>query len=168
MNCFYHNGQPAVAQCTDCGKHLCRACASNFQVPLCKDCAKVRNASQRKKAIEHLFVLVIGLTLGIGYGIWTYHHPSGIEFDLITCVIGGAIAGITVVGIPTGWRALSRITPNIFLFLPLIGWVIYFLIKGLLSVAVGLILFPINTVKGIVLYIKAEKMEHYIDEKFSN
>ena len=43
-----------------------------------------------------------------------------------------------------GWKALNRITPNVFLFLPIIGWVVYFAIKILLSSVIGIFLLPIR------------------------
>lgn len=41
-----------------------------------------------------------------------------------------------------GWRALNFITPNIFLIMPLAGWVVYFIIKGILSFFIGFIVAP--------------------------
>lgn len=41
-----------------------------------------------------------------------------------------------------GWRTLSFITPRIFLIMPLAGWVVYFLIKGVLSFFLGFIVAP--------------------------
>ncbi len=43
-----------------------------------------------------------------------------------------------------GWKALNRITPNIFLSLPIIGWVVYFAIKIFLSGLIGIFLLPIR------------------------
>ena len=37
-----------------------------------------------------------------------------------------------------GWKALSAITPNIFLIMPIVGWVIYFVVKATLSIVVGI------------------------------
>jgi hypothetical protein len=41
-----------------------------------------------------------------------------------------------------GWQSLNKITPNIFLWMPLAGWAIYFLVKGLLSIFVGAFIAP--------------------------
>lgn len=41
-----------------------------------------------------------------------------------------------------GWQSLNKITPNIFLWMPLAGWAIYFLVKGLLSIIVGAFIAP--------------------------
>jgi hypothetical protein len=59
------------------------------------------------------------------------------------------VAGYVLAGIPSGWVALNKIRPNIFLFLPIIGWVIYFIVKFVLSYFVGLVAFPINIYKTI-------------------
>ena len=41
-----------------------------------------------------------------------------------------------------GWQSLNKITPKIFLWMPLAGWAIYFLVKGLLSIIVGAFIAP--------------------------
>lgn len=41
-----------------------------------------------------------------------------------------------------GWKALNFITPNIFLIMPLAGWAIYFLIKGIIAFFIGFIVAP--------------------------
>lgn len=41
-----------------------------------------------------------------------------------------------------GWKILNFITPNIFLIMPLAGWVIYFLVKGVLAFFIGFIVAP--------------------------
>ncbi|MDO5671547.1 MAG: hypothetical protein Q4G30_01640 [Actinomycetaceae bacterium] len=51
-------------------------------------------------------------------------------------------------GIPAGWRSLTKITPDVFLFLPLIGWVIYFGVKAVLAVIVGVVALPIYAIKA--------------------
>lgn len=41
-----------------------------------------------------------------------------------------------------GWKALNKIQPTMFLWMPLMGWLVYFLIKFFLSAAVGLFVAP--------------------------
>ena len=41
-----------------------------------------------------------------------------------------------------GWRALNRIQPTMFLWLSFMGWIVYFLVKLLLSVFVGVFVAP--------------------------
>lgn len=48
-----------------------------------------------------------------------------------------------------GWKALNRITPKIFLILPGIGWVIYFVFKGLASLLIGMFVAPFVISKRI-------------------
>ena len=46
-----------------------------------------------------------------------------------------------------GWKALNRITPDIFLWMPLIGWVIYYVVKFILSIIVGMFVAPFQIAK---------------------
>lgn len=55
---------------------------------------------------------------------------------------------LLVAGTPCGWRALSSIQPRMFLFLPIIGWLIYFGIKLFLSYWIGSIAMPMQIVKA--------------------
>lgn len=48
-----------------------------------------------------------------------------------------------------GWKALNKITPDIFLFMSIGGWAIYFLIKGLLSIMIGAFIAPFQIGKMI-------------------
>lgn len=48
-----------------------------------------------------------------------------------------------------GWRALNRITPDIFLFMSITGWIIYFVVKGMISVAIGAFIAPFYIGKWI-------------------
>ncbi len=41
-----------------------------------------------------------------------------------------------------GWRSLSSLTSSIFLFLPLVGWVIYFAVKVFIAGIIGPVLLP--------------------------
>lgn len=53
------------------------------------------------------------------------------------------ILGITLVACGYfGWRALNRITPEVFLWMPLASWLVYFVVKGVLSVIIGAIVGP--------------------------
>lgn len=41
-----------------------------------------------------------------------------------------------------GWKALNMITPNVFLIMPIVGWLIYFGVKLVASLFVGLFIGP--------------------------
>ena len=62
-----------------------------------------------------------------------------------------------------GWKTLSRITPEIFVFMPLGGWLIYFVVKFILSVFVGYFTVPIYLGKKI-----SEKVQQRIAEQEAN
>lgn len=49
-----------------------------------------------------------------------------------------------------GWRALNRITPNMFLIMSIGKWGIYYLVKGILSVCIGVFVAPYQISKMIV------------------
>jgi hypothetical protein len=169
MNCYYHNDVGSVAQCTDCGKYLCKSCASHYEIPLCKECALQRNENLKKLAFKNLGNLGIGVVIGIvlmifeiKVGIVTF---SGVG-DCIIGIIAFIILGIAVAGIPIGWKSLNKITPNIFIWLPLIGWVIYFIVKICLSFFVGIFVLFINTIKGLIQYLKSNKNQKFIYENY--
>ena len=65
MNCYYHPDHDAVAQCADCGKGLCRSCATRFTIPICPECNGVRRRSELRGCIVPL--LLCGLLFAIGY-----------------------------------------------------------------------------------------------------
>lgn len=48
-----------------------------------------------------------------------------------------------------GWKSLNKITPSLFIWMPLIGWVIYFIIKFFLSVLIGYFVAPYQIGKKI-------------------
>ena len=48
-----------------------------------------------------------------------------------------------------GWKALNKSTPDIFLWMSFTGWIIYFLIKGVLSFLIGYIIAPFQIGKMI-------------------
>ena len=58
-----------------------------------------------------------------------------------------------------GWKALNRITPDVFLFMPIGGWIAYFVIKLVLSIVIGIFIAPFVISKSI-----AEKIQENIIE----
>ena len=48
-----------------------------------------------------------------------------------------------------GWKALNFITPNIFLIMPIAGWIIYFVIKFIVALAIGVFVAPFQIGKAI-------------------
>lgn len=159
MNCYNHPSEAAVAQCFDCGKGLCSQCATTYSLPICNSCNKSRISNERSRIIKELLVIFIGggiltflfvklLSMPVGKNNYT------VPFDTVAYIILYYICA----GIIAGWRTLTKITPRMFLVLPIIGWLIYFALKLFLSYWVGLIMLPIRTVRNIVRLVKLQKI----------
>ena len=41
-----------------------------------------------------------------------------------------------------GWKALSRITPEVFVIMPVGSWIVYFIVKGFLAFFLGVFVAP--------------------------
>ena len=48
-----------------------------------------------------------------------------------------------------GWKMLNRIQPAMFIWMPLIGWAIYFAVKFILSALIGAFVAPVVIAKKI-------------------
>lgn len=71
--------------------------------------------------------------------------------------------GYMAASVPWGWGALNRVTPNIFLFLPFIGWIIYFAIKLAIATAIGEIILPYKIFMFIKNYRNAQQIQGQIN-----
>ena len=74
---------------------------------------------------------------------------------------GNIVFALGLAGVPWGWSALNRITPNIFLIMPIIGWVIYFIIKFALSMCIGIFVLPYQIFKIIKGIKDSKNLEDY-------
>ena len=83
------------------------------------------------------FVLFLGLMVFVMYKV-----EDGSKVAM------GVGVAYMVIALPFGWRALNRITPDVFLIMPIIGWLIFFLIKGFLSLLIGGFALPFVIVKA--------------------
>ncbi len=138
MNCYYHPEQPAIGYCSECGKSLCKACVDRYGTNLCCDCVNAYGA--KLKADKRKLLIRTGVIFGT---VLILCLASGYFPFYVALVLAYALAGL-----PCGWHALSAIQPRMFLFLPIIGWVIYFVIKFFLSYCVGLVAMPVQVVKA--------------------
>lgn len=83
-----------------------------------------------------------------------------IELFILGLVLGGnASEAFIVACIPYGWRVLNMITPNIFLIMPFIGWVIYFIVKMTLAAMVGVFVMAYTFIKCIIRVVIAYKRQ---------
>ncbi|MGN0154843.1 MAG: B-box zinc finger protein [Lachnospiraceae bacterium] len=159
MKCYYHGDREAVAQCTECGKALCRECADIYSPVLCNECAGARNADNKMQLVKDS-ILCVGMMI---VGGWFY-------FSMVGGVGGGNLLSALLViilfgGVPFGWEALNKIQPGIFLIMPIIGWVIYFMIKLTLAFLIGWLFFVVRIGKIIYGALQAKKMEDYINDQ---
>lgn len=47
-----------------------------------------------------------------------------------------------------GWRALAMVRPNVFLVMPVVGWIVFFAVKFVLSYLVGIVVGPYQIGRG--------------------
>lgn len=139
MKCAYHYDRNAVATCKVCGKGLCQECADLISPPQCVGCFKNNLEAEKSKVVKSLVCAGV-LALVIFFGGVLGPNGNIVEAFFWACV-------------PFGWIALNRITPNIFLIMPVGGWIVYFLIKLVLSMVVGIVALPYKLIKDM-LYIK--------------
>ncbi|MBQ8177037.1 MAG: hypothetical protein IJ035_08410 [Oscillospiraceae bacterium] len=147
MKCFYHPERDAVAQCNECKRGLCRECAQKWNPPHCDGCGvSIKQvASAQMKIIKTFFI--VGIILGILYGIGAFAITVGESIGagligLLSAVLMGPLMGYSLAGWTVGWNKLSNFTSKFFLFLPIVGWLIYFGIKLTLAYFVGFFALP--------------------------
>lgn len=64
-----------------------------------------------------------------------------VEFALIF-LSNGNLALLALVCAVVGWRAITMIQPSMFIWMPVAGWVIYFVVKFIIAYFVGLFVAP--------------------------
>ena len=68
MNCYFHEEKVSVGKCDDCGKFLCKQCASKYEpYVLCTPCATKRqkNYKARTERNEKELKKYCGISLGV-------------------------------------------------------------------------------------------------------
>lgn len=145
MKCFYHPDRDAVGQCVECGKGLCSECAGKWNPPHCENCG----GNVVSEAIAHLVVIVLFALAGIAYTVWAMRGAPAASRTIFELILSGILTAYFVAAIPAGWWKLGKITSGFFLSLPIFGWLIYFVIKAILSMFVGLVVLPIECVHSI-------------------
>ena len=101
---------------------------------MCRNCIEKAKSEKRALLIRSIAIFAIVFVLCLS--------APGAPFFVALFVAYG------VAGTPCGWRALSSMQPRMFLFLPIIGWLIYFGIKLFLSYWIGYIAMPMQIVKA--------------------
>lgn len=150
MKCYYHENREAVAYCSVCGKALCQECAGAYNEPLCGDCARNEVDAARKSIIMKLG----GGAAAAIFLICTFFLPevsTAPASGILALLFGAVVLTLECMTIPFGWSALNRITPNVFLVLPVFGWVLYYSIKLTISFYAGWVATPVAIYKYIKL-----------------
>lgn len=71
---------------------------------------------------------------------------------------------VALIGAVMGWRLITFIQPAMFVWMPLMGWVIYFIIKFFISAIIGtFILVPINLSQRFINFC-VESCDEYKEE----
>jgi len=165
MNCYNHPEEVAVASCIDCGKGLCKSCTSLYQMPICNECNMKRVKADKGNLIRVYIPSIIMFIVG---AIFCFFIGSRGNWPLTDYLLGFFLIGFVFAGIPWGWKVLTFLQPRMFLFLSLFGWVVYFLIKLLLSYFVGLVALPIGLIKLIIDLASTSKKEKNINSNLNN
>lgn len=76
--------------------------------------------------------LIIGICYVVFYGAIYILQSFGTELGSI----------LLIPGMIVGWKMLSNIQPAMFVWMPIIGWIIYAFVKAFLATVVGLFVFP--------------------------
>lgn len=129
MRCYYHPHRYAVAQCPDCGKGLCKECASKFKKPICRECNKQRGKDDIKSYAKPLVVCFIMFIIGYLFGN-SLGEDALLMGYIFTCIYGG-------------WSIVNMFFANIFISLDLHSILMYYGLKIVLSAVIGVFATPV-------------------------
>jgi len=149
MKCITHRDREAAHYCQICKQTICREC-SDLLGAVCVVCAERECKDEKRNFWITIACSVCAGLVGLMSTLETAIHAgiSGIFFSLFAMIFFACV--------PFGWQALNRITPNIFLILPLAGWAIYFFIKFILAACIG---WAVAIPKGISMYKRLKVVE---------
>ncbi len=92
--------------------------------------------------LKKLIIFVLSYVIMFGIVALAVNLSSG---------MGGGIAIIFLVILAIfGWRFINFITPSIFIWMPLAGWIIYFIVKFVVSAFLGMFIIPYHVAKMII------------------
>lgn len=147
MKCHEHHERDAVSQCCDCGRALCPDCTNKWSIPICDSCNYKRAGNDKNQVIKNIVIMIPLFVLGF----WS--TPAQATFG------AKLMFGYMLAGLPWGWSVLNRITPNVFLFLPIFGWVIYFAVKLGISLFIGEFALPYKLFMFFKSYKNAQQIQ---------
>ncbi len=139
MKCYYHPEIEAVATCLECGRGLCSHCASKYNDIVCDDCVTRHKTQIRSASWRDIIISIVLFAISFFASLFTNQG-----------VVMALFSGWILCGIPFGWRALSWLTSQVFMFMSFFGWIIYLVVKVILSIFVGLVAMPISIGRAII------------------
>ncbi len=139
MSCAIHPDRAHVGVCSECGRLLCQECVNAYNPPHCIYCTQ-----EWGRKLKRYFIKIIVLSLLLGFLV-------GPVFGAAAGGNAGIVIGMILIfaGVPWGWITLNKITPRIFLVMPLIGWVFYFFIKFFIAFFIGIFAMPFQIYRHI-------------------
>lgn len=174
MKCFNHVEREAVATCKKCGKGLCKECAEKYTPCMCDACAaqlqqdkqqQAQNKEEQRKQKykdalvdtrgEFIKTTLIGVVIGIALIVWQWNNWD--DAKVLNCV-WSMLFGIFI---PFGWKFLTYLQS----FIPIVlfgtwwFWLIYMIVKAVLSMFIGIPAFIYQLVKTIMAQRKINKLK---------
>ena len=83
MKCFYHTDVDAVAQCVDCGKFLCKDCASKYKPVLCDECYQTRVNDRNLNLVSEAKQVIKVYVKGVVFGLAIAFIVTGIIYSVV-------------------------------------------------------------------------------------
>ena len=167
MNCFNHTQEPAVAQCSDCGKGLCSECAERYQPILCTPCFQKRKRSEIWRSIFNLLFLIALFVIGFKWNFLATKVKRGFVVGVIT---GGFkwnflatkgvedmrwMSGYVLMAIWSGYLFVEKYIPYKMMAGTNGQWIVYYIVKLLLFVVIGVFTAPFTCLWAVFRVIKA-------------
>jgi len=155
MKCFNHPELDATATCADCQKWLCKDCTGRYQEPVCWPCNQKRIDYERNTIFKDFWImLVLGIVLTF---LWIQLFPDRLSDRIGTMFV--IVYFYIFFSLYNWWKFLNKITPDMFLFMSIAGWVIYFFIKFCLALFVWVFVTPIVVFTKIKRLIELNKIK---------
>jgi len=161
MKFYYHEKKNSVATCQNCGKGLCKECASKTTPCMCDDCIKLyelQKQEEKKKKKEEALIdttseFIVAIIKGVLFVVAMNIISKGFESDIFTFK-----ETLVFFFVPFGWSMLTyleQFMPPVFLSGLL--YIIYIVFKLAAAMFLGLFCFIYQVVKFIIKIVYHSK-----------
>ena len=145
MNCFNHTQEPAVAQCSDCGKGLCPVCAEMYKPILCTPCFQKRRRREIRQSLFSLTFLVVLFIIGFRLNFLAREGFENLRWQ----------SGYVLLALPSGALLVERIFPYKMTAGTSWQWCFFYAFKLILYLIVGVFTAPFVFLWAVYRAIKA-------------